>query len=78
MSLRMFEFLCMNSHRIEALVDPDTPHLICSKCGQEAAKVISAPTVSLEGVSGSYPTAYDAWNRKRVEKLTQERKQSDS
>jgi predicted nucleic acid-binding Zn ribbon protein len=74
----MFEFLCMNSHRIEALVDPDTPHLICSKCGQEAAKVISAPTVSLEGVSGSYPTAYDAWNRKRSEKLAQERKQADS
>lgn len=77
MALRMFEFLCMNSHRIEALVDPDTPHLICSKCGQEAAKVISAPTVSLEGVSGSYPTAYDAWNRKRSEKLAQERKQSE-
>ena len=78
MALRMFEFLCMNSHRIEALVDPDTPHLICGKCGQEAAKVISAPTVSLEGVTGSYPTAYDAWNRKRSEKLAQERKQSDS
>ena len=77
MALRMFEFLCMNSHRIEALVDPDTPHLICSKCGQEAAKVISAPTVSLEGGSGSYPTAYDAWNRKRSEKLAQERKQSE-
>ncbi len=78
MALRMFEFLCANSHRIEALVEPDTTHLLCSKCGREAAKVISAPTVSLEGVTGSYPTAYDAWNRKRSEKLAQERKQADS
>jgi hypothetical protein len=76
MALRMFEFQCANSHRIEALVDPETHKLLCSKCGQEATRVISAPTMKLDGCSGSFPTAYDSWERKRSEKLAQERKQS--
>jgi hypothetical protein len=76
MALRMFEFLCANSHRIEALVDPETHKLLCSHCGQEATRVISAPTMKLDGCSGSFPTAYDSWERKRSEKLAQERKQS--
>ena len=74
MALRMFEFLCTNAHRTEALVDPDTQHLLCSKCGSEAAKIISAPTMKLEGFTGSFPTAYDAWERKRSEKMAIERK----
>jgi len=76
MALRIFEFLCANSHRTEALVDPDTQHLFCSKCGREAARVISAPTMKLEGCSGSFPTAYDAWERKRNEKIAIEKKQN--
>ena len=76
MALRMFEFLCANSHRTEALVSPDTQHLFCSKCGAEAAKILSAPTMKLEGWSGSFPTASDAWERKRAEKLAVERKQN--
>lgn len=76
MAFRIFEFLCANSHRTEALVDPDTQHLFCSKCGREAARVISAPTMKLEGCSGSFPTAYDAWERKRNEKIAIEKKQN--
>lgn len=76
MALRIFEFLCTNSHRTEALVDPDIQHLFCSKCGSEAARVISAPTMKLEGCSGSFPTAYDAWERKRNEKIAIEKKQN--
>ena len=76
MALRMFEFLCANSHRIEALVEPSVQELYCSKCGREAAKVISAPAMKLEGWSGSFPTASDAWERKRSEKLAVERKQN--
>jgi hypothetical protein len=76
MALRMFEFLCANSHRTEALVSSDTQHLLCSKCGAEAAKIISAPNMKLEGWSGSFPTAADSWVRKRTEKIAQERKQN--
>ena len=76
MALRMFEFECANSHRIEALVQPDVQQLPCSKCGQQAVRVISAPTMKLDGCSGSFPTAYDSWERKRSQKLAQERKQN--
>lgn len=76
MARRIFEFLCANSHRIEAFVDDTTTHLPCSKCGQDAAKVISAIRLNLEGCSGSFPTASDSWVRKRAEKLAQEQKQN--
>lgn len=78
MALRLFEFLCANSHRTEALVDVDTKELICSKCMSPAARVISAVRVNLEGCTGSFPTASDSWVRKRSEKMAQEQKRSDS
>jgi hypothetical protein len=30
--------------------------------------------MKLEGFSGAFPTAYDAWSKKRAEKLKQEQK----
>ena len=76
MARRMFEFLCANSHRTESLVDESVTHLHCSKCGAEAAKIISATRVNLEGCTGSFPTAADSWVRKRAEKLAVEQKQN--
>jgi len=74
MTRRIFEFECANSHRIEAFVDDTTTHLPCSKCGQDATRVISAIRLNLEGCTGSFPTASDSWVRKRSEKLAQEQK----
>ena len=76
MARRIFEFLCANSHRTESFVDDDTQHLLCSKCGAEAARIISAIRLNLDGCSGSFPTASDSWVRKRAEKLAQEQKQN--
>lgn len=78
MARRIFEFLCANSHRTEAFVDDAVQELHCSKCGAEAAKIISAIRLNLEGCSGSFPTASDSWVRKRAEKLAQEQKQANS
>jgi len=78
MSLRMFEFVCTNSHRTEALVDTEVHATPCKECGSEATRVISAPTMKLEGFTGSFPTAYDSWERKRSEKLAQEKKANAS
>lgn len=74
MARRIFEFECANSHRIEAFVDDTTTHLPCSKCGQDAIRVISAIRLNLEGCTGSFPTASDSWVRKRSEKIAQEQK----
>jgi hypothetical protein len=35
---------------------------------------MSSPMMKLEGCSGDYPTAADAWVRKRAEKLKVEQK----
>lgn len=72
----MFDFVCENSHKTEALVDTEEYTVLCKECGSEATRVVSAPMMKLEGITGSFPSAYDAWERKRAEKLVQERKQN--
>ena len=78
MARRIFEFVCTNSHRTEALVDSECYATLCKECGAEATKVMSAPSMKLEAFTGSFPTAYSQWNRKRAEKLAIEKKQADS
>ena len=76
MPRRYFDFICTNSHKTEAFVDAEQYTILCKECGAEAKRIVSAPTMKLEGITGSFPTAYDAWERKRAEKLVQERKQN--
>ena len=76
MPRRIYEFLCENGHRTEALVDSECYATPCKECNAEAIRVMSAPSMHLEGWSGSFPTAADAWVRKRSEKLAVERKQN--
>ena len=76
MPRRIFEFLCENGHRTEAFVDTECHATPCKECGAEAIRVVSAPPMKLEGFTGSFPTAYDAWERKRAEKLAIEKKQN--
>lgn len=73
---RMFEFVCEDGHISEALVDETIRELACRACGKPSTRIVSAVNMKLEGISGAFPTAYDAWNRKRSEKLAQERKTS--
>ena len=73
---RMFEFVCEEGHISEALVDDTVRELSCRVCGKEATRIVSMVRSKLEGISGAFPSAYDAWERKRSEKLTQERKAS--
>ena len=76
MPRRIFEFLCENGHRTDSLVDTECYATLCKECGAEAKRVMSAPSMKLEGWSGSFPTAADSWVRKRTEKIAQERKQN--
>lgn len=47
---------------------------VCPSCGGEATQKISAPMFKLEGITGAFPTAYDQWEKKRRQKMAQERK----
>lgn len=73
---RIFEFLCSDNHLSEAYIDDSERTIQCKECGKEAIRIVSKPNMKLEGISGDYPTAYDAWERKRSEKLKEERKKS--
>jgi hypothetical protein len=75
---RMFEFVCEDGHISEALVDDTVRELACRACGKPATRIVSMVRSKLEGISGAFPSAYDAWERKRSEKLVQERKTSYS
>ena len=73
---RMYEFQCEDSHISEALVESETREIPCKECGKPATRIVSAVQMKLEPFTGSFPTAYDAWNRKRAEKLAIEQKQN--
>ena len=73
---RIFEFLCSDNHISEAYIDDSERIISCKECGKDAHRIVSKPSMKLEGITGDYPTAYDAWERKRSEKLKEERKKS--
>ena len=76
MPRRIFEFVCVGEehHLFEKLTDTETKTLVCPHCGELSNRIVSTPRISLEGYTGSFPGAAISWERKRAEKLSQERK----
>ena len=76
MAKRIFEFVCVGEehHLFEKLTDTETKTLVCPHCGELSNRIVSTPRISLEGYTGSFPGAAISWERKRAEKLSQERK----
>ena len=64
MSKRIFEFRCEQNHIAENYIDEEVTTISCPTCQCAAPRVISAPRIALEGVTGDFPTAADAWARK--------------
>jgi hypothetical protein len=75
---RMFEFVCEDGHVFEKLIDDDIRSMKCIHCDTAATRVVSAPRVNLEGITGAFPGAYSRWERVRAEKQQQERKKAAS
>lgn len=72
----MYEFQCSHcNHYFEELTEY-TQTFTCPKCHSNADKLISAPRVSLEGYSGSFPGAASAWEKKHKQQLAKELKQN--
>jgi hypothetical protein len=74
MPKRIYEFICSNDHITEAYIDSELRTTECKVCDQPAIRIISKPLVKLEGVTGDFPGAAMQWERKRNEKMAQERK----
>jgi hypothetical protein len=70
---RMYDFVCENGHRIERYCNYELQSVPC-ECGGIANRIISAPSINLEGWSGSFPGAANKFDRKHLEKLAAERK----
>jgi len=61
----MLDFKCTAcNHTDERYIDNTTEYTECSKCNSRATRLVSTPTISLEGYSGSFPSAADAWAKK--------------
>jgi len=74
MPRRMYDFKCKDSHITESFVDVDIKEVQCSVCDEVATRIISPATISLDPVSGLYPSATSKWHKMRAEKLAVERK----
>lgn len=77
MSLRMFDFRCSTGHVFEALVQPDVRLHYCKKCRMIAKRLVAAPRIVLEGISGDFPTAAAKWEKQRESKMKQERRNKE-
>jgi len=76
MAKRIFEFRCVKDHVSEKFVDDEVNVVECPHCHNDASRIISSPRFKLEGITGAFPTAYDAWERKHAEALSVAQKRS--
>lgn len=77
MTKRIFEFKCENEHITEVFTESSTQRIECYVCSRPSHKIISAVRSRLEGITGAFPTAYDAWTRKHEEATRIARKRNE-
>jgi hypothetical protein len=72
---RVFDFRCVDGHVSEVFVtDHETRTVACPVCGHPATRLVAAPRAKLEGITGAFPGAADAWERKRNEHMAKEQR----
>jgi predicted nucleic acid-binding Zn ribbon protein len=60
----LLDFKCTTCSNVDERLVELTEYVECSKCNGRADRLISKPTVKLEGYSGSFPSAAAAWEKK--------------
>ncbi len=63
MPRQLIEFKCSNGHIHERFTNSSSSEEICPFCGSLGSRIISTPTIKLEGWSGSFPTAAQKWDK---------------
>lgn len=74
MSIRVFDFRCAAGHVTEHFVDSDTRTVLCPECGETATRQVAAPRSQLEGITGAFPGAAAAWEKRRESHMKKEKK----
>lgn len=77
MALRVFDFACSNGHTVERFVNADIEEHEC-ECGAMGKRQIAAPRAKLDGISGDFPTASDAWVKRRESHMRKEKKNQEN
>jgi putative FmdB family regulatory protein len=75
---RLFEFKCISCEELFEEYTEYKQTSECPSCGKGANKIISAPRISLEGVTGDFPGAAATWDRKHKQQLEKETKKAQS
>lgn len=73
MTVRVFDFVCLNQHKSEQFVGPETRAVQCPECDQLALRQPAAPRTKLEPFTGAFPSAADKWVRNRESHMAKER-----
>jgi hypothetical protein len=71
--IRVFDFRCAAGHVTEHFVDSGIEEVQCH-CGSMGKRQIAAPRAQLEGITGAFPGAADAWERRRASHMAKEQK----
>jgi hypothetical protein len=74
MPKRIFEFTCVKGHTTDKYIDESEKVIVCPHCGNDASRIISTPTISLEGITGHFPGAAAKWEQRRESHIKWERK----
>jgi putative FmdB family regulatory protein len=59
----LFDFECKDCGVFDKIIEY-TKTTDCPTCGKESKKLISTPTIKLEGISGDFPDAHAKWAKK--------------
>ena len=78
MARMLFEFVCVGeeAHLFEKFTDSENRTVVCPHCGELSNRIVSPVRSKLDGCSGDFPGESIRWEKKRAEKLRQERKQN--
>lgn len=75
---KLFNFTCRDCKDYFEKYIEYTQLTDCPSCGGQADKVITAPSIKLEGYSGAFPGEAMKFDRKHRQKLADEQKRSES
>jgi hypothetical protein len=73
MGLRVYDFTCSAGHTVERFVSADIEEHEC-ECGAMGKRQLAAPRARLEGFTGAFPGAADAWERRRESHMRKEQR----
>lgn len=68
----LYDFLCNDCGEVVEKFVESSVHEVACECGGTMTRLISAPTIALDGTDPGFPDAYDKWARKKEQAAKKE------